>query len=290
MKRLLGVLLICMLLSGCGKTQTVESSRRLNLTATIDQGAYVTLSAEDLGGNYEGDIHCGGLADVAVTLDGKSYPLAQAIGDGRITVEELIAYARIDARNDICGEVKKTKNGLTYFVYCYPDYYVYTAYDVYETPAKGDVLVSEFGLMAPGDIPSFLATDENGDPVDLEDWGLTLEVAQASEETLTLRIHQSGGQQLGSLLVGYDTLYRVEETSETGVDAKDETLRNWNAGIEENDTTELTVDLAAEYGILPAGNYRMALMVKDDFDKECVHPLMRDYYDRQTYVVEFTVE
>lgn len=290
MKRTMVVLLICMLLSGCGKSSVEESNRRLNLTATIDQGAYVTLSAEDLGGNYDGDIHCSHLTDVAVTLDGKSWPLAQAIGDGHITVEELIAYARIDAGNDICGEVKKTKNGLTYFVYCYPDYYVYTAYDVYETPAKGDVLVSEFGLMAPGDIPSFLATDENGDPVDLEDWGLTLEVTEVSGEKLTLRIHQSGGQQLGSLLVEYDTLYRVEETSETGVDAVDETLRNWNAGIEENGTTELTVDLAAEYGELPAGNYRMALMVKDDFDPESVHPLMRDYYDRQTYVVEFTIE
>lgn len=290
MKRLLGVLLICMLLSGCGKTQAVESDRRLNLTATIDQGAYFTISSEDFGGNYDGDIHCSRLTDVTVTLDGKSWPLAQAIGDGRITVEELIAYARIDARKGVCGEVKKTKNGLTYFVYCYPDYYVYTAYDVYETPAKGDVLVSEFGLMAPGDIPSFLATDENGDPVDLEDWGLTLEVVQASREELTLRIHQSGGQQLGSLLVEYDTLYRVEETSETRVDAKEETMRYWNAGIEENGTTELTVDLVAGYGELPAGNYRMALMVKDDFDPESVHPLMRDYYDRQTYVVEFTVE
>lgn len=290
MKRTMVVLLICMLLSGCGKSSVEESNRRLNLTARIDQGAYVTLSAEDLGGNYDGDIHCSHLTDVAVTLDGKSWPLAQAIGDGRITVEELIAYARIDAGNDICGEVKKTKNGLTYFVYCYPDYYVYTAYDVYETPTRGDVLVSEFGLMAPGDIPSFLATDENGDPVDLEDWGLTLEVTEVSGEKLTLRIHQSGGQQLGSLLVEYDTLYRVEETSETGVDALDETLRNWNAGIEENDTTELTVDLAAEYGELPAGNYRMALMVKDDFDPESVHSLMRDFYDRQTYVVEFTVE
>lgn len=290
MKRMLGLLLICMLLSGCGKTQAVESDRRLNLTATIDQGACATLSAEDLGGNYDGDIQCSRLKEVAVTLDGKSWPLAQAIGDGRITVEELIAYARIDARNGVCGEVKKTKNGLTYFVYCYPDYYVYTAYDVYETPTKGDVLVSEFGLMAPGDIPSFLATDENGDPVDLEDWGLTLEVTEVSGETLILRIHQSGGQQLGSLLVEYDTLYRVEETSETRVDAKEETMRYWNAGIEENGTTELTVDLAAEYGELPAGNYRMTLMVKDDFDKENVHPLMRDYYDRQTYVVEFTVE
>lgn len=290
MKRLLGVLLICLLLSGCGKTQTVESNRRLNLTATIDQGAYSAISSEDLGRNYTGDIHYSRLTDVAVTLDGKSYPLQQAIAEGRITVEELIAYARIDARNGICGEVKKTKNGLTYFVYCYPDYYVYTAYDVYETPAKGDVLISEFGLMAPGDIPSFLATDENGDPVDLEDWGLTLEVAQVSSEKLTLRIHQSGGQQLGSLLVVYDTLYRVEATSETIVDAKDETLRNWNAGIEENGTTELTVDLAAEYGELPAGDYRMTLLVEDDFDKEAVHPLMRDYYDRQTYMVEFTIE
>ena len=290
MKRSLAVLLICMVLSGCGKSGTEESDRRLNLTVTIDQMAYSTISSEDLGGNYDGDIHCSCLTDVAVTLNGKSYPLAQAIAQGHITVEELIAYARIDARKGVCGEVKKTKNGLTYFVYCYPDYYVYTAYDVYETPAKGDVLVSEFGLMAPGDIPSFLATDENGEPVDLEDWGLTLEVAQVSGKTLTLRIHQSGGQQLGSLLVVYDTLYRVEATSETRVDAKDETLRNWNTGLEEGGTTELTVDLLAEYGGLPAGNYRMTLLVEDDFDKETVHPLMRDFYDRQTYMVEFTVE
>lgn len=289
MKRMLGVLLICLLLSGCGEAKTAESNRRLNLTATIDQGVYSRISVEDLGGNYEGDIHYSNLTDVAIALDGESWPLEKAIADGRITVEELIAYARIDARNGICGEVKKTKNGLTYFVYCYPDHYVYTAYDVYETPTNGDVLVSEFGLMAPGDIPSFLATDENGVPVDLEDWGLTLEVVEVSTEALTLHIHQSGGQQLGSLLVEYDTLYRVEGTSETIVDAKVEDLRNWNAGIEENGTTERNVDLLAEYGGLPAGDYRMTLLVRDDFDNETVHPLMRNFYDRQTYTVEFTV-
>ena len=60
-----------------------------------------TIPAEYFSGNYSEDICYYGLCDVSIQMDGETLKLEDAIRDGCITVEELTAYARIDAREGV---------------------------------------------------------------------------------------------------------------------------------------------------------------------------------------------
>ena len=63
-----------------------------------------------------------GLTDVCVEAVQGKKALEMAIQDGDISVEEIFAYARLDARNGFCTEHKNSKHGLTHFIYVYPEY------------------------------------------------------------------------------------------------------------------------------------------------------------------------
>ena len=72
----------------------------------------------------------------------------------------------------------------------------------------------------------------------------------------------------------------------TGID-------NWNPNpnnfLTMGGTTELSFNFEEMYGELQSGDYEISLEVVDWYNKEAVHPLLRNYYDVQWYAIEFTI-
>lgn len=266
---------------------TVQTGQRLQLSVTPADGNF-PISEEELGGNFHG-INYTGLSEVAITLDRVSYPLEQAIRDGRITVEELEAYAKIDARNGFCREVYSSHNGLASFEYCYLTYKVAVTNDVYELPSGKTHRVHTFSVNHPNVLSSgdVFIVDPNspyGYSVDREDWGLTLEVLEVTADSLVIRTHQQGGMQLGTLSAAAYLLLQ-DGSEEILFSQSDEAFQIVMEG-----EGEAEIDLAAAFGSLAPGKYLLQLRVEDTFDPEQVHPLMRDYAQAQSYYVEFTAE
>ena len=81
------ILLCFVILCGCS-TEPDSNSQRLLISAVAD----LNMNTQTVN-----DISYVNITDVTITLDGKAYALHDAIAEGVITVEEIMAYARIDA-------------------------------------------------------------------------------------------------------------------------------------------------------------------------------------------------
>ena len=254
-----------------------------------------TIPAEYFSGNYSKDICYYGLCDVTIQLDDETLKLEDAIRDGRITVEELAAYARIDAREGVCGFEQKTVNGLTVFIYRYPEYQLEEVYDVYETPDGKQHVITQVDLhyttYQSGGIRPLL-TDENG-WIDQEDWGLTFELISADSTSVTLQSTQSGGQQIGYFTV--DSFAVCSEATEAYLEVGTSGGNIFadppqEIPISMEGSGALTIDWSDAFGPLSPGRYTLRLVIADIYDPEQVHPLMKNYWDYQSYYIDFTVE
>lgn len=270
-----------------------ETSQRLNLSVVRDnEPAFTTFKAEDLDGSYPEDITYNGVSQVTITIDGVSHDLIEAIQDGRITVEEIFAYARIDARNGICKEICESELGLNRFVYQYPTYDIMCAYDVFETPSGRQHLVNDFAVYAPNkykDISyAIYDRDENGFLVSLrrEDWGLTFEAAEVTAQGLTLNCVQSGGNQVGELF--------LDGCMIAGMSEKNSDFIQHPSGLKDlpialNEVSEFTLDWSEELGDLPSGDYYIRIFVLDKYKEDQLHPYQKKYTDNMSYNILFTI-
>lgn len=216
--------------------------------------------------------------------------LEDAIRDQYISVEEIVAFAAIDAKNGFCTESTETQNGLTLFSYSYPQYTLRTIHDVYETPDGQAHLINTLELSSPSvhhGFPSFLADDT--DPyvyIDREDWGLSFSVAECDSTGVKLQSSQAGGQQLGDLFV---TEYRIYAQSTDSLLFPDSDCFD-NLPIAMDSTGELFISWGELSPHLVAGNYVLHITVTDQYDPSQVHPLMKNFYDSQRYYIPFTIQ
>lgn len=298
---LLPLILLCFLLSACGQAPTDPTTEgeaafetpALNLTITADPEAeYSCLMEENTETSFTAISLRSGIAEANITIDGESLPLADALTQGLITQEEIFCYARKDARSGFCEEEHQTKNGLTHFTYHYPDYNLRVVYDVYETPDGGTDLINHVAIYPNRENYLWGAYRDFYDPVtgkrtDLEDWGLTFTVLEATAHTITIECQQSGGQQIGQLSVDWYTLSNesgfLQNLDGTGEAPSCETVLNMNG------KTVFTLDWTDVHGALPSGEYSIGLNVFDHFDETTVHPLMKDYHDWQAYDLTFSI-
>ena len=289
--------LILCLFCGCSHVSNSPAdpvdARHLKITATVEEGlGFTSFPAEDLNSNLTEDLTYLDLKDVTIKINDDHYPLEDAIRQELITVEEIFAYARLDARDKICGETFETEHGLTHFTYCYPEFYLHLVYDVFESPDGKAHLISDITLYQPGsNIGYFYVDKKTGTPLFREDWGLTLEPADVSPTGLTLNITQSGGQQIGALQAESYTLFTEDYSTPVP-----ELPGNVNTAqdapifvIAQNAQSQYTIDWTNLYGKLPKGNYVMTLHVHDIFDASQIHPLMEDFSDRQYYDIPFRI-
>lgn len=315
MKKAIGILLVCLLVLsafflgrslGLGETAAEDglSKRNLRLSATTDRNEpdkVIPLAQ----GNFP-EAHYWSVKDVTVQLDGTRMPLEDALCEGLVTVDDVIASAREDAAVGRCKESSQSKNGLAVFRYHYPAFNLQSLYDIYETPDGWRHRITDFSVYGIGRDPGYSIgwDEETGDPIDYEDWGLTFTVTQLSPSGVTLECAQSGGQQFGKLNVAGLMLSRKNPDTQDwervepldasiGADiykAYSEITPKPEDDLAMGGTKELTYDLEAMFGRLTAGEYEISLKIVDCYDEADVPPLSRNFYDVQWYTVkEFTI-
>lgn len=312
--RILCLLLAVFLICGCAQQSEFSSAstenpvtepsavQRLRINAVSDSEACELIPASELGRNLYDGITYIGVADVKIEIDGETIALESAIRDGKTTTAELLAYARLDAQNGFCQEDYTSQNGLTCFLYSYPDFDVHIIYDVYETPDGQQHLIEDLSVYSSGrhaNINHYFVDDDSeyGTFIDWEDWGIQFEVENVTPTVLTLNCIQSGGQQIGELQVDYYyNIYSVENGQTAVLPSlqgsgtyTQENLPPPIAKIMQDGTTQFTIDWTDIYGELESGKYRIRLTVDDIFDESQVHPLMQDFYSRQGYWIEFSI-
>ena len=315
MKKAIGILLVCLLVLsafflgrslGSGETAAEDglSKRNLRLSATTDRNEPDKVIPLEQG-NFP-EAHYWSVKDVTVQLDGTRMPLEDALCEGLVTVDDVIASAREDAAVGRCKESSQSKNGLAVFRYHYPAFNLQSLYDIYETPDGWRHRITDFSVYGIGRDPGYSIgwDEETGDPIDYEDWGLTFTVTQLSASGITLECAQSGGQQFGRLNVAGLVLSRKNPDTQdwervepldasTSADiykAYSEITPKPEDDLAMGGTKELTCDLEAMFGRLTAGEYEISLKIVDCYDEADVPPLSRNFYDIQWYTVkEFTV-
>lgn len=316
MKKAIGILLVCLLVLsafflgrslGSGETAPEDglSKRNLRLSATTDRNEPDKVIPLEQGNFPEANYWS--VKDVTVQLDGTRMPLEDALCQGLVTVDDVIASAREDAAVGRCKESSQSKNGLAVFRYHYPAFNLQSLYDIYETPDGWRHRITDFSVYGIGRDPGYSIgwDEETGDPIDYEDWGLTFTVTQLSPSGVTLECAQSGGQQFGRLNVAGLMLSRKNPDTQDwervepldasiGADiykAYSEITPKPEDDLAMGGTKELTYDLEAMFGRLTAGEYKISLKIVDCYDEADVPPLSRNFYDIQWYAVkEFTVE
>lgn len=316
MKKAIGILLVCLLVLSAfflgrslGSAETAPedglSKRNLRLSATTDRNEpdkVIPLAQ----GNFP-EAHYWSVKDVTVQLDGTCMPLEDALCQGLVTVDDVIASAREDAASGLCKESSQSKNGLAVFRYHYPAFNLQSLYDIYETPDGWRHRITDFSVYGIGRDPGYSIgwDEETGDPIDYEDWGLTFTVTQLSASGVTLECAQSGGQQFGKLNVAGLMLSRKNPDTQDwervepldasiGADiykAYSEITPKPEDDLAMGGTKVLTYDFEGMFGRLTAGKYEISLKIVDCYDEADVPPLSRNFYDVQWYTVkEFTVE
>lgn len=274
------------------------ANQRLLISVETDTDMdFLTISSEQLGGNYNHDITYHQLSNVSVDIGGIPCKLEDAIRDDLITVEEMIAYARIDARNGLCKETHSSKNGLSRFVYTYSDFEIEVTYDIYETPDGKQHLIQDIGFYPPHgskNVSHSYIDDSSpyGYSIAREDWGIDFEITDVAKTGLILAYSQSGGQQIGQLSLQYYTVYS-EDGLVPELDSADDTPvleRQPVADIQMDSTGEIMLNWGDLYGELPAGEYALHLYLYDIYDDSQVHPLMQNFTDNQRYTLTFVVE
>lgn len=237
-----------------------------------------------------------GVGNVTIGIGDNVIPLEEAISMEYISTEIMIAYARMDAKEGFCEEISESNNGLTRFIYRYPEVDLVYIYDIYETPNQKQYLISELAICAPGRSPSFLYIDEEtGEPIDYEDWGICFEVLEINQAGLMIKCTQNGGQQIGKLIVEYYELYRIntEDGQEEYVDRLTDDFfgeSNINCIVDMGGTTDIFIDFLQQYGEIPSGDYYVYLTVKDEYSENDVLPLMKNYYDEQRFRIQIRIE
>ena len=268
----------------------IQEMPRLQISVNPEANAYNRISdgfPDDL---TEFTITYVGISKVMIMLDNELLPLEDALTSGRITPEEIIAYAQLDATNGYCYEYPVSTNGLTKLVYNYYDQFdLVVFYDVYETPDCKQHLIKELNFCPYYDGRRISFGFSN---LDREDWGLTIQPTKITPDGLTLAIIQSGGQQIGNLnIIEYAITSKPEQqalktsTGDTFVNLIDLT----DYQIQVDGISSIPINWSESYGTLPSGDYTIWLNIMDVYDESMVHPLMKNFQDLQGHYVDFTI-
>ena len=303
MKRIWSLILCVTLLSlllGCTETPAEKETKG----PTEQKGARFAVSAvasedpmrvEYAVAGTERTVRVQYLDEVTVAVDGKTVSLETAVTQGLLTPEQIVADVRLDAADGYCTSRYESNNGLSTFYYVYETYAVAVTHDVLETPDGKQHLIDTVDLYRPGTMANAqrIYLNEQGEPLDREDWGLTFTVTESNRDGLALVCKQAGGQHFGTLTL--DGISVLDSNTDEFVSVQNQEAMNelhsavCETVLSNGGTTELVFAWTDAFGGLPAGNYSLWLTVRDVYEKEAVHPLVRNYHDSQTYKIEFTV-
>ena len=290
--------IICLLISllylcGCAShqsTQTTVQDEGLVLIMTQDPSNTSHYSQEDLNGALTQGLSYLGVKDVSILLQGQEFPLDEAIQNGTISLSQILDKAHLDAKAGLCEEIVLSELGLTTFNFSYKDHNVQIIQDIFETPDGTNPLITFLRITstiyAPGTITGFLNHDRTSQ-LDKEDWGLTFEVSSISNTSLTITCDQTGGQQIGKLLI---TCIMITQDGKTPIlTPNGDAVISYNQEITMDAETIITLNWSDFYEDIHDGTYALDLIVEDKYSSLDVHPLMRNYHDTQIYRLSITI-
>ena len=265
-----------------------SSNPALKLTVTADSTAgVINLTEEQLGQNCAFSLVYYNVSDVTITIGKKNYPLSDAIRDGLVTVEQIIAQAQSDSRDrSICREKFSTDYGCTTFIYQYNDYDIVYRYDVFEcsdgqTHLFKDIVITPFDQ---GRSVHLGYTVEYPSDLLYEDWGLSFAIQEAGADHIEFAVTQSEGQHANQLIL---ESFWLNDSDDKAVIPHQ--MLETATELLNDDITTLAIDWPKEFDTLAPGVYKLYLLVSEQYEQEDVHPLQRNYRDTQTYSIEFTV-
>ena len=266
---------------------TVSGNQSLRMEAEAEDGAeHTAIFPAGSGSDCRTELHYVDVCDVRVEVDGTVYYLEDAMREERISLEQIYAYSRIDARLGYCETFTKVRNGLTFLVFRYPEYELRFTYDYDSLPDGEHRLVNELYISK-----NRYDVNSGDNRVVQEDWGVTFEVREVNSSSITLRCTQSGGQQLGELNVDLFFIDSArEEASLPRLDGDTDIDSYQPRTIISRDTvSEITLDWTDIYGELSPGDYSLSLRVTDAYDPADTHPVMSKFESRQSYTIPFVV-
>ena len=293
---LTSIALLCSL-CGCTGSASKESGQKLKFSVVPTEEIGFIKIPDKKKGSEKAELVYQNLSEVNITLDGKTEPLADAIGSGKITGAEIFAYARMDAEAGYCKEGYTSEQGLTRFVYTYPEYALEMVYDIFEGSEGKNVLINEITVadstQSLFDSDSFYVDESSrwGYFLDREDWGLEFTVKAVTPESLTVTYTQKQSQELGELTCEDYIMFaevegaRDEFVTQTGRDAP-----GFPIAITSDGSGEITFDWSENAGKLDSGTYYVRIGIRDNYDPEKVPANVTKRYSKQSYCVEFTVE
>lgn len=264
------------------------SDRHLQISVEVDSDAgFTTISSQELNQNISGKLVFLDVANVFITINDEKVLLTDAIRNGDITLEELAAQAQIDSRNGKCKENYTSELGLTRFIYRYDEFELMLVHDVFESPNGEQTLITDFHIYSPEAHKrlTYYLEDEDGNSLKREDWGLHFTVTDTQETTITLLCSQTGGQHVGELQVTSVNII----TPENGYwkDISNSTDIPLTISLEA--TSELSFNLSSYFNSFPRGDYVIELCIEDIYNINEIHPLQKNFTDKQLYQVEFSI-
>lgn len=265
----------------------------LNITpVAAHQNTRVDFTADQLGGCFTEGLSYHSFSDAFITLNGKSVKLDEALQSGDISDADILYFARMDAKNDLCVQITESTHGLTNFSFIYPECKLTIIYDILETPSGIQHLISSMSIH-PADAefaPKYIFYDsEDGSRYDEEFWGINFKTENITSGGLNLRCTQRDGQQIGQLVITHYDLFGENGMIPSINGTENNSVTFENGIITMNGTTELSIDWTVDYGELPSGSYKLNLWVWDQFDAAAVHPLMQDYHDIWCYEIPINI-
>ena len=266
---------------------TVSGNQSLRMEAVAEDGAeHTAIFPAGIGSDCRTELHYVDVCNVCVEVDGTVYYLEDAMREERISLEQIYAYSRIDARLGFCETFTKVRNGLTFLVFRYPEYELRFTYDYDSLPDGEHRLVNELYISK-----NRYDVNSGDNRVVQEDWGVTFEVREVNSSSITLRCTQSGGQQLGELVIDLFFIDSArEEASLPRLDGDTDIDSYQPRTIISRDTvSEITLDWTDIYGELSPGDYLLSLRVTDAYDPADTHPVMSKFESRQSYTIAFAV-
>ena len=293
---LTSIALLCSL-CGCTGSASKESGQKLKFSVVPTEEIGFIKIPDEKKGSEKAELVYQNLSEVNITLSGKTEPLEDAIRTGKITGAEIFAYARMDAEAGYCKEGYTSEQGLTRFVYTYPEYALEMVYDIFEGSEGKNVLINEITVadstQSLFDSDSFYVDESSrwGYFLDREDWGLEFTVKAVTPESLTVTYTQKQTQELGELTCEDYIMFaevegaRDEFVTQTGRDAP-----GFPIAITSDGSGEITFDWSKMAGKLNPGTYYVRIGIRDNYDPEKVPANVTKRYSKQSYCVEFTVE
>ncbi len=293
---LTSIALLCSLY-GCTGSASKESGQKLKFSVVPTEEIGFIKIPDEKKGSEKAELVYQNLSEVNITLSGKTEPLEDAIRTGKITGAEIFAYARMDAEAGYCKEGYTSEQGLTRFVYTYPEYALEMVYDIFEGSEGKNVLINEITVadstQSLFDSDSFYVDESSrwGYFLDREDWGLEFTVKTVTPESLTVTYTQKQAQELDELACEDYIMFaevegaRDEFVTQTGRDAP-----GFPIAITSDGSGEITFDWSKMAGKLNPGTYYVRIGIRDNYDPEKVPANVTKRYSKQSYCVEFTVE